>query len=87
MKMPIRAFWLMNLNISRVRAEQDLRALRVETYAQSTAKDITRFSERLIAETGETVKLRFDLSQESGRDETGIATLRALIGKRRKKSG
>lgn len=54
MNLPVRAFWAMNRNIDRLRAEEDLRSITVGIAAQSE-EAYQKISERLINERGEWV--------------------------------
>lgn len=55
--MPARMFWCMERNISRIRAEEDMRMLRALNGAQS--KEATKQAyEDLAAEVGETCQIR-----------------------------
>lgn len=61
--MPSRRFWLMERQIDRIRAEQELRSLQMQgLYSQPTTNDQVRRVEdyvgRLTLEIGETARLR-----------------------------
>jgi hypothetical protein len=81
LKMPLRRFWLLNKNIDRLRAEEDLRMLSVALHAASgeSAGDL---SEKLMKQMGTVVE--FDeakraLTQANAeRDRDGLMALKHM---------
>lgn len=78
MDMPIKAFWLFNRNIERIQAQKDMRHLTVAVCGQSGSEAVASVRERLIIETGTSVKLKFDPLREAERDEEGFNALREM---------
>jgi hypothetical protein len=76
MAMPIRAFWLLNGNIRRIRATQDIRDLMTAISAQS-AEGAKELQERLVLEIGEVYKGPPQQLQVE-RDEEGFNELRSM---------
>jgi len=77
MALPIKAFWLMNRNIDRIAARQDLRRLSIAMCAQSS-EAANHLRESLNAEGGTVVKTRQEDPLEAKRDEQGFAELKRL---------
>lgn len=58
LQLPIRVFWFMNYQLSRMDAERDLRALRLGlTTKTPTEEVVTDFTRRLELELGDVIKL------------------------------
>ena len=70
------AFWLMNGNIRRVRADSDMRTLLLSAASQS-ADGVQAFQDRLILEIGTVVSQQASMPAAE-RDEEGFAELRAM---------
>lgn len=77
MEVPIKTFWLMNFNIGRIQAQEDMRSLTVAVCGQGSeaAEDHRK---RLVIEAGTAVKLKDDAVLCEKRDETGFATLKEM---------
>jgi hypothetical protein len=75
MELPIDAFWLMNRNIGRIQATEDVRSLEVAISAQS-GEGFKSQRERLIAETG--VVFKGAQVYDDERDQAGFEELKAL---------
>lgn len=74
MALPIHVFWMLSGNVNRIRAEEDLRALRIGNMAQGQG-GASELAEKLVKEMGEVCKT--DPRNEQ-RDEEGFADLKAL---------
>lgn len=75
--MPIKTFWLMNRNIERIQAQKDMRSLTVAVCGQG-GEAAQEFRQRLVVETGTTVKLKFDPVRDATRDEEGFSALKEM---------
>lgn len=71
MKMPVRRFWLMNRNINRIQAENDVRMVTVMNAAQSQ-EGAKEYRESLIEEMGDVARA------EAVRDEAGVDRLKNM---------
>ena len=76
MKLRIRAFWLLNSNITRLMAERDVRTLNLYASAQNT-DEYKKTHQNLVVEMGETVKL--DPIASAERDEVGFQELKSMV--------
>lgn len=76
MRLPIRAFWLMDRNIPRIQATEDMRALEVSTSTQSS-EGFTAHRDKLLKETGEVFKGNLIVYDDT-RDEAGFEELRLM---------
>lgn len=77
--MPLRTFWLMNKNIDRIQAQNDMRSLVRSVTSQSGQEQIENYRKTLIAETGTIVKLEEGVTViEAERDEAGFAELKSM---------
>ena len=72
--MPVRRFWMLHRNITRIQAEEDLRQLTTVNAAQSpeAAKD---YRQQLIVAIGEVSTV-----VDNERDEAGIENLKIMSG-------
>lgn len=77
MDLPVTAFWLMNQNINRLRAEQDLRAIQVAAATQSN-EAYRETIEILNKECGEWVKFSPLAPHLNRRDEEGVERLKQM---------
>jgi len=75
MRLPMRTFWLLNQNINRLRAEEDLRSLTTAAASQSS-EFAEEHRQSLILEVGEPTKGSSPL--EAKRDEEGVAELKRI---------
>jgi hypothetical protein len=75
MRIPMRAFWLLSLNINRLRAEEDGRQLMTACAAQS-GEGSENHRQRLIAETGEVTVM--DPIKSAVRDLDGLNELKRM---------
>ena len=75
--LPIRAFWLFNRNIDRLRAETDLRELCVAANSQST-DGVNATRERLVLELGVVDTGGAPDPRNMVRDREGLLALKAL---------
>lgn len=74
--LPIRTFWMLNANVDRLSAQQDLRSLSVNLASQSTSNDsVLRLRDALVLELDEPWKSD---PLEAVRDENGFERLRAM---------
>lgn len=73
--MPLKAFWLMNENVRRIQAENDMRSASVAVNARNP-EGMQEFNERLVLELGEVSKE--PVVPEAVRDEEGFKELRML---------
>jgi len=72
LRMPIRRFWLLMNNVSRISAEQDMRALSVGVAVNSGQEGYRHYRENLVLELGSIAKVEDKL------DRTGLQRLAAL---------
>lgn len=77
MSLPVRAFWMMNRNIDRLRAEEDLRHVSVGVAVQSK-EGASNATDRLVAERGEWIKFSPLAPHLNRRDEEGVARLKQM---------
>lgn len=77
MNLPVCMFWTMNQNIDRLRAEQEIRALRVQAASQSS-EGFKETVQELAAECGEWVKFSPLAPHLHKRDEEGVARLKRM---------
>lgn len=72
MRMPVRRFWLLHRNVTRIQAEEDLRQLTTVNAAQApeAAKE---YREQLVLQIGETSTI-----VDNTRDESGIQALKMM---------
>lgn len=77
MDLPIRAFWLLNSNVSRLMAEKDMRSLTIAASAQQEGEAITQVRENLVIEMGEVMVV--DPIASAVRDEEGFNELKAMV--------
>ena len=56
MGLPVRVFWLMHNNVSRIRAEQDIRAANVARAGMVDSEGFSELQTRLKEEMGEVVR-------------------------------
>jgi hypothetical protein len=77
MSLPVRAFWVMNRNIDRLRAEEDLRSIKVGIATQSDEAN-KKITEHLFKERGEWITFSPLASHLHKRDEDGVARLKRL---------
>jgi len=86
MRLPLRTFWLMNRNIDRIEAKNDMRAMSVAMVAQSNAETANTFRRGLSIEAGVIVKMEGegDINNplEAKRDDTGFADLKRMAGQK-----
>ncbi len=85
MALPIRAFWFMNAQIERIRAQADMRSLDTAMAANSVnTETAVSYREKLVLEVGEVVKGSKDPldPMNAMRDEAGFAALRAMAGEK-----
>jgi len=75
--LPIRAFWLFNKNVDRIRAESDLRELQVAANSQSQ-EGYTSARERLVLELGPVDTGGAPDPRKAVRDREGLAALKAM---------
>jgi hypothetical protein len=78
MAIPIKTFWLLNQNIDRIEAQKDRRSLSVAVCGQGGAEAASSLHERLVIESGEVVKLKFDPVRDAERDQDGFNALKEL---------
>lgn len=78
MNLPIRTFWLMNSNIDRILAQQDMRSLSVAVCGQGGAEAAQEYRKRLVIEVGTIVKLEENPILEAVRDEEGFEALKTM---------
>lgn len=76
MRMPVRIFWVMNNNIHRIQAENDIRTLTVMNAAQS-AEGSVEVRQRLVLEVGDAVKTR-PAQLDEKLDRAGLEMLRRM---------
>jgi hypothetical protein len=74
LRMPIRRFWLMQLNINRISAERDMRSLSVSAAAACSGDGIKQYRETLVLEIGNVAKVEEKL------DKAGLSRLASLAG-------
>lgn len=77
MSLPVRAFWVMNQNIDRLRAEQDLRTINVAIATQSE-ESYKATVEALNKERGEWVKFSPLAPHLNQRDDEGVERLKRM---------
>lgn len=77
MRLPIRAFWLMNGSINRILAEKDLRSMSVAVSTQSD-EGFRKAQSDLVLELGEVVVGPASSPMDAKRDEDAGIKLRAL---------
>ena len=77
MELPVRAFWMMNRNINRLRAEEDLRQINIGTAIQSR-DGASEASSRLVVERGEWLKFSPLATHLNCRDEEGVERLKRM---------
>lgn len=86
MRLPLKAFWLMQRSIDRIEAKKDMRAMSVAMVAQSTGDSVKQFRQALVIEAGTIVKLQGDAAEasplEAKRDEDGFASLKKMAGEK-----
>lgn len=80
MDLPIKAFWLMNKNIDRIAARQDMRRLSIAMCAQSS-EAANQLRDSLNAESGTVVKMEAESPLTAVRDERAFAELKGLAEK------
>jgi hypothetical protein len=84
LKLPLKTFWLMNRNIDRIEAKNDMRAMSVAIVAQANGDSVQQFRQELVVEAGTIVKLEGEGEDttplEAKRDETGFADLKMMAG-------
>jgi hypothetical protein len=77
MRLPIKAFWFMSNNITRIEADQDLRRLHVAISAQH-AEGSKTLAESLSDRVGTVVKMRIPMQFSPERDQEGFNKLRDI---------
>lgn len=77
MRLPVKTFWMLNKNVSRLLAETDLRRLSLTAAAQS-ADAAASHSERLIAELDSPYVFENVPVLDAERDEVGFAELKLM---------
>ena len=80
MRTSLKTFWLLNRNIGRIKAEEDLRALNLLLAGQGSSKEtIESVRNDLIEEMGEVVK-RDPIKNADPLDRVGLSDLKAMTG-------
>lgn len=75
MDLPIKTFWAIDRQINRVRAEADLRAMRVSSSSMG-GEGAQTLQETLLGEMGEPIRL--DPIKSAIRDKAGVEDLRRM---------
>lgn len=79
MNLPIKTFWMLNKNIGRLLAEQDLRAMRITAVSQD-AQAAKEHAEGLLEEFDNPYKTDGSELMHEERDEAGFAELKLMAG-------
>lgn len=77
MNLPVRAFWVMNQNVDRLRAEEDLRQIQVSVATQSQ-ESYQETIQALNNERGDWVKFSPLAPHLNRRDEEGVERLKRM---------
>lgn len=77
----MKTFWLMNSNIDRIEARNDMRRLTLGVVAQATPETVQQVRQSLIIEAGTIVRLDEEVDpMKARRDEAGFADLKRMAG-------
>lgn len=77
MRLPVRAFWLMNSGVVRILAEKDMRLVAVQT-ARNGGEQMDSVMRNLTIEMGDVGKVSVESQLNEVRDEEGFSALKSL---------